>query len=187
MTILSLQSPSKALRDLFCFVSVLSILFYSETQALSVRMMPLPKLVKTAQLIAHGRVISQEMTSRPSPTGKPWIFTLSTVEISECWYSKGACPKQVLVSQIGGTLPSSDPAIPALTLNIPGLPTLNEGEEATLFLTPKTDVPTPSPQFVVVGGAQGVHRGPLNSKLKTQVLQFIAQPLPLDPMITIQP
>lgn len=127
-----------------------------ELSALSLTPLSLSALVKRSPLIIHGRVIAQEVTRRPSPSGGQWLFTLSTIEVAECWRSEGPCPKQVIVSQIGGALPAQGPDSPALELRVPGMPTLKLGDEAGLFLTPKRGAEGSAPPiYVIVGGPQG--------------------------------
>jgi len=163
----------------------------SELYALSVKPMSLSALTKRAPLIVYGRVISQEVTQRPRPQGRPWIFTLSVVEVQECWRAQAACPKQLIVSQIGGSLTSSTASEPPLTLAIPGLPTLRLGDEAGLFLTPKLDPPPSAlPMFVIVGGAQGARvaqEGDALTDLRQEVLTLTTEEDPTAGSIAPKP
>ena len=113
--------------------SALSLSFVAfGAQGLTVTPMSLPELIKSSQLVVHGQVLSQEVTLRPRPAGRPWVYTL------------------------GGEVPSSGAGLPPLRLVIPGLPVLAQGQEAALFLAPKRGASMRPPQYVIVGGAQGL-------------------------------
>jgi len=123
---------------------------------LSQRPLKLSELVGRSELIVEALVTDQRVVERQGPHRRPWIYTLSELEVRSCWRapSKG-CPSRVTVSQIGGTLPQAGDEGAPLTLTVPGIPVLKQGDEAAFFLRAKSDAAEGEMSYVIVGGAQG--------------------------------
>jgi hypothetical protein len=129
-------------------------------EALTMSPLSVETLSRDADLIIHGRVLSQE-AQRVQKSGAhsegSWIFTLSTLEVTA--RLKGDCLTQVLVSQAGGT-------IDGLTMSIPGATLLRPDQEVVLFLKAKPG----TSHYTILGFNQGIRWIVVNQEGRREVL-----------------
>ena len=133
---LSFSSPTSSLfiREASALFLLLVIAFTplgQSVEALTMAPLSIETLSRDADLIIHGRVLSQEaerVQKAGAQRGGAWIFTVSALNVTT--RLKGDCPKQILVSQAGGT-------IDGLTMSIPGATLLAPDQEVVLFLRAK--------------------------------------------------
>jgi len=155
-----LMTPHSAPKRRLWLTALIATLSLSSLSAwgLSQRKLKLSELVERSELIVEALVTEQRVIEREGPHRRPWIYTLSELEVRSCWRapSKG-CPSRVTVSQIGGTLAKAGDQGAPLTLTIPGIPLLKQGDEAAFFLRAKSEAAEGEMSYVIVGGAQGRH------------------------------
>ena len=109
------------LRTLILLFSLLTV---STSYATTIKHVPLARMAQTAEVIFHGRVISNEV--RVDDISQR-VATFTTFQIIDA--IKGANTEAYILKQFGGQLPGS-----TLVHRIHGMPRFTEGEEYVVFL-----------------------------------------------------
>ena len=114
--------------------------------AASVRRLELDEVRSRAEAVFAGEVVG--ITARVSGDGK-MVWTDYEIEVSETLAGRNPGARTTL-SFGGGT-------VPGLSIGIPGMPKLNEGEHYVFFIEPRLDASKPA-FMPTVGWSQGLYR-----------------------------
>jgi hypothetical protein len=128
-------------RLLFAPILLISLIWGTNAAATTVLPVPLHRMVNAADVVFHGRVISNEVKIDPA-TGK--VATFTEFEVIEL--IKGTTGKTHTIKQIGGRLPGSN-----VHLAVHGVPRFHAGEAYVVFLPKASSLGFSSP----IGLSQG--------------------------------
>lgn len=126
---------------------VLVAVIATPAHASTVRRLELDELRAKAESVFAGEVVG--MSQRLGNNGQ-MVWTDYEIEVSDHLAGRNPGPR-TRVSFAGGTLPE-------LSIGVPGVPKLREGDHYVFFLAPKLDSPTALLAMPTVGWGQGLYR-----------------------------
>ena len=142
-----MQGTAIRLRALLTIYIAVSIVAATEAGAATVRRLELDDVRAKAESVFAGEVVGTSL--RLGNEGQ-MVWTDYEIAVTETFAGKARGPRTI-VSFAGGTLPE-------LSIGIPGVPKLREGEHYVFFIEPKMDSPKALMAMPTVGWSQGLYR-----------------------------
>lgn len=153
---------------------VLAVATAIPAQAATVRRLELDEVRTRAESVFAGEVVGVSL--RLGNAGK-MVWTDYEIEVSETLAGRDPGPRTT-VSFAGGTLPE-------LSIGIPGVPELFEGNHYVFFLAPKMDSPTALMAMPTIGWGQGLYRiarvDAGDGSSRTVIVSIDGEPLEISP------